>query len=108
ALALAGVAAAVAVALGWIYLPHLAGPRIRSLAVLPLANLSRDPQQEYFADGMTDELITSLGRIAALKVISRGSVMGYRDSRKSARQIGRELGVDGLLEGTVQRYGNQV
>ena len=108
ALALAGVAAAVAVALGWIYLPRLAGPRIRSLAVLPLANLSRDPQQEYFADGMTDELITSLGRIAALKVISRGSVMGYRDSRKSARQIGRELGVDGLLEGTVQRYGNQV
>ncbi|HTO77047.1 MAG TPA: protein kinase [Thermoanaerobaculia bacterium] len=81
---------------------------IRSLAVLPLENFSRDPEQEYFADGMTEELITDLAQISSLRVISRTSVMGYKDTKKPLPQIGRELGVDGILEGSVQRAGNQV
>jgi TolB-like protein/DNA-binding winged helix-turn-helix (wHTH) protein/Tfp pilus assembly protein PilF len=83
-------------------------PRIESLAVLPLANLSRDPEQEYFADGMTDALITELAKISALKVISRTSVMRYKKTDKTAPQIAAELNVDGLLEGTVEREGDQV
>jgi TolB-like protein/Tfp pilus assembly protein PilF len=81
---------------------------IRSLAVLPLENFSRDPEQEYFADGMTEELITNLAQISSLRVISRTSVMGYKDTKKPLPQIGRELGVDGVLEGSVQRAGNRV
>ena len=81
---------------------------IRSLAVVPLANLSGDPNQVFFADGMTEELITRLSQVAALKVIARTSVMKYRDTNKRARDIARELGVDGLIEGTVQRAGDQV
>ena len=83
-------------------------PPIKSLAVLPLKNLSGDPEQEYFADGMTDELITELSRIASLKVISRTSVMQYKGERKSLPQIGRELNVDAVMEGSVLRAGNQV
>ncbi len=82
--------------------------RIRSLAVLPLQNFSRDPEQEYFADGMTEELITDLAQIGSLRVISRTSVMGYKATTKPLRQIGRELGVDGIIEGSVQRAGNRV
>ncbi|HEY6930826.1 MAG TPA: protein kinase [Thermoanaerobaculia bacterium] len=82
--------------------------RIQSLAVLPLANFSRDPEQEYFADGMTEELITNLSQIRSLRVISRTSVMGYKDSKKSLPEIGRELKVDGVLEGSVERAGNRV
>jgi len=81
---------------------------IQSLAVLPLENFSRDSEQEYFADGMTEELITDLAQISSLRVISRTSVMGYKDTKKSVPQIGRELGVDGILEGSVQRAGNRV
>jgi TolB-like protein/Tfp pilus assembly protein PilF len=83
-------------------------PKIESIAVLPLTNLSGDPQQEYFADGMTEELITSLAKIRKLRVTSRTSVMPYRDSRKSVRKIGEELNVDALLEGSVQRSGDRV
>ena len=83
-------------------------PSIRSLAVLPLANLSNDPNQEYFADGMTDALITDLAQIASLKVISRTSVMRYKKSTKPLPQIARELNVDGVIEGTVQRSGDRV
>src|SRR5215469_5265480 len=83
-------------------------PKIESIAVLPLRNLSGDPQQEYFADGMTEELITSLAKIRTLRVTSRTSVMPYRDSRKSLREIGKELNVDALLEGSVQRSGDRV
>jgi TolB-like protein/DNA-binding winged helix-turn-helix (wHTH) protein/Tfp pilus assembly protein PilF len=83
-------------------------PRIESLAVLPLVNVSRDPDQEFFADGMTDALITELAKISALKVISRTSVMHYKKTDKTAPQIAAELNVDGLLEGTVEREGNQV
>ena len=83
-------------------------PAIRSLAVLPLESLSSDPSQEYFADGMTDELITDLGQISALRVISRTSVMQYKGVRKPLPQIARELNVDAVVEGTVLRSGDQV
>jgi TolB-like protein/DNA-binding winged helix-turn-helix (wHTH) protein len=83
-------------------------PRIESIAVLPLENLSADPQQEYFADGMTEELITTLGQISALRVISRTSVMRYKRTRKPLPEIARELHVDAIVEGTVQRSGNRV
>jgi len=83
-------------------------PVIRSLAVLPLESLSNDPSQEFFADGMTDELISQLGQISALRVISRTSVMGYKHARKPLPQIARELNVDAVVEGTVLRSGDQV
>lgn len=82
--------------------------RIRSLAVVPLENLSRDPDQEYFADGMTDELITDLAKIHSLRVISRNSVMQYKGKHKPVPQIGRELNVDAVIEGTVVHAGDRV
>src|SRR5499426_225514 len=81
---------------------------IRSLAVLPLDNLSGDASQDYFADGMTDELITDLAQIRALRVISRTSVMPYKRARKPLSQIARELNVDAVVEGTVLRSGGQI
>jgi TolB-like protein/DNA-binding winged helix-turn-helix (wHTH) protein/Flp pilus assembly protein TadD len=81
---------------------------IRSLAVLPLENLSGDDSQNYFADGMTDELITDLAQISALRVISRTSAMVYKGARKPLPQIARELNVDAVIEGTVLRSGDQV
>ena len=81
---------------------------IHSLAVLPLSNLSRDPDQEYFADGMTDALITDLAKIRSLRIVSRTSVMQYKTTHKTVGQIARELGVDGIVEGTVLRSGNRV
>jgi len=81
---------------------------IRSLAVLPLESLSSDASQDYFADGMTDELITDLGQISALRVISRTSVMAYKHTRKPLPQIARELNVDAVVEGTVLHSGDQV
>jgi TolB-like protein/DNA-binding winged helix-turn-helix (wHTH) protein/Flp pilus assembly protein TadD len=83
-------------------------PAIRSLAVLPLESLSSDSSQDYFADGMTDELISDLGQISALRVISRTSVMTYKHARKPLPQIARELNVDAVVEGTVLRSGDQV
>jgi TolB-like protein/DNA-binding winged helix-turn-helix (wHTH) protein/Tfp pilus assembly protein PilF len=86
-----------------------AQPRIRSIAVLPLMNLSGDSDQETFADGMTEELIGELSRIGSLKVISRTSVMQYKgEKKKSLPQIGRELNVDAVVEGSVLRSGNRV
>jgi TolB-like protein/DNA-binding winged helix-turn-helix (wHTH) protein/Flp pilus assembly protein TadD len=82
--------------------------QIRSLAVLPLDNLSGDESQNYFADGMTDELITDLAQIGALRVVSRTSVMQYKNSRKPLPQIARELNVDAVVEGSVLRAGQQV
>lgn len=81
---------------------------IRSLAVLPLVNLSRDPEQEYFADGMTDQLITELARAGSLRVISRTSVQCYKRTRKSLPEIARRLDVDALVEGTILRSGQRV
>jgi TolB-like protein/DNA-binding winged helix-turn-helix (wHTH) protein/Flp pilus assembly protein TadD len=83
-------------------------PVIRSLAVLPLESLSNDASQDYFADGMTDELISDLGQISELRVISRTSVMAYKHARKPLPQIARELNVDAVVEGTVLRSGDQV
>jgi TolB-like protein/predicted Ser/Thr protein kinase len=116
AVALVGVAVIAAVVLG-LDLFGLRGrlvslftgqSRIRSLAVLPLANLSGDPAQEYFADGMTEQLITNLGKIGALRVISRTSVMQYKDTKKTVPTIARELNVDAVVEGAVLRSGNRV
>jgi TolB-like protein/DNA-binding winged helix-turn-helix (wHTH) protein len=84
------------------------GPPIRSLAVLPLQNLSGDPSQEYFSDGMTEELITVLSRISGLRVISRTSVMRYKKTDKSLPDIARELNVDAIVEGSVLRSGDRV
>jgi len=96
----------------WAVRQHFYGkstvPPMRSIAVLPLQNLSGDAAQEYFADGMTDELITEMSRIQALKVISRTSVMEYKGTKKHLPQIAHELGVDGIVEGSVVREGDQV
>jgi TolB-like protein/DNA-binding winged helix-turn-helix (wHTH) protein/Flp pilus assembly protein TadD len=93
----------------WLFRPHGRPPTgIHSLAVLPLDNLSGDASQNYFADGMTDELITDLAQISALRVISRTSVMVYKGARKPLPQIARELNVDAVVEGTVLRSGDQV
>jgi len=83
-------------------------PRVRSLAVLPLENLSHDPEQEYFAEGMTEALITTLAKIGELRVVSRTSIMVYKGVHKPLREIARELGVDAILEGTVLRAGDRV
>ena len=84
------------------------GPNIRSLAVLPLQNLSGDSGQEYFVDGMTDELITDLAQIHSLRVISRTSVMQFKQTQKSLPEIAAALDVDAVVEGSVQRTGNNV
>ena len=86
----------------------VAPPGIESIAVLPLENLSRDPDQEYFADGLTDDLITDLGKMITLRVISRTSVMQYKRTKKPLPEIARELNVDAAVEGTVQRSGSRV
>src|SRR5205823_3941048 len=109
--AIAGVALALAsiVSVVWALQSRASqSASIRSLAVLPLENLSGNDSQEYFADGMTDELIATLGQISALRVISRTSVMPYKRARKPLSQIARELNVDAVIEGTVRRSGGQV
>ncbi len=83
-------------------------PRIQSLAVLPLVNLSSDVSQDYFTDGMTEELTTDLGEISALRVISRTSAMQYKGTKKSLPEIARELNVDAVVEGTVARSGSHL
>ena len=87
--------------------PPAAEP-IHSLAVLPLDNLSGDPAQDYFADGMTDELTTMLAKDSTFRVISRTSVMQYKGARRPLPQIARELGVDGILEGSIARSADKV
>jgi serine/threonine protein kinase len=88
--------------------PELEGGSIRSIAVLPLENLSGNPEQEYFADGLTEALTTSLAKISALRVVSRTSAMQYKGVRKALCEIARDLGVAGIVEGTVLRSGDQV
>ena len=88
--------------------PAPAAAEIKSLAVLPLQNLSQDPAQESFADGMTDELISRLSKISALRVISRTSAMRYKGSKKSLPEIARDLQVDAVVEGSVVREGDRV
>ncbi|MGA7156184.1 MAG: winged helix-turn-helix domain-containing protein [Acidobacteriaceae bacterium] len=83
-------------------------PAIRSIAVLPLSNLSGDPSQDYFAAGMTDELITELAHIPNLRVVSRTSVMLERNANKPLTEIARELGVDAIVEGSIVRSGDRI
>jgi TolB-like protein/DNA-binding winged helix-turn-helix (wHTH) protein len=102
---------AFAIILGARYLQHrqlAATSKITSLAVLPLDNLSGDPAQNYFADGMTDELTTMLAKNSTLRIVSRTSVMQYKGAHRPLRDIARELGVDGVLEGSVERSGDKV
>jgi len=87
--------------------PHTARS-IRSIAVLPLTNISGDPSQGYFADGMTEELITEMGQISSLRVISRTSTMTYKGTKKTLPKIAHELNVEGVIEGSVERDGNRV
>jgi TolB-like protein/DNA-binding winged helix-turn-helix (wHTH) protein/Flp pilus assembly protein TadD len=104
-----GLALLLAAAVSWSLYPRSrSSPAIRSLAVLPLENLSGDPAQDYFAEGMTDELITRLAQISALRVISRTSVMTYKSVRKSLPEMARELNVDAVVEGSVLLSGERV
>jgi TolB-like protein/DNA-binding winged helix-turn-helix (wHTH) protein/Flp pilus assembly protein TadD len=101
--------AALLGSLGWkIVRDRRVSLHIRSLAVLPLANLSGDPEQEYFSDGLTEALTNDLGKFSALRVISRTSVMHYKGSKKTVPEIARDLNVDAVIEGTVLRSGNHV
>jgi len=83
-------------------------PRIHAIAVLPLENVSGEPSQEYFADGMTEELVTELGKVGALRVISHTSVNQFKGTKKPLQEIARELQVDAIVEGTVAREANRV
>ena len=112
---LGGFAALILLAIAWKYSafsgkvnPSVNALPIRSIAVLPLVNLSADPNEEFFADGMTDDLITELARIHALRVISRTSVMQYKGTRKTLPEIARELNVDALVEGTISQRSGQI
>ncbi|MGC2194429.1 MAG: winged helix-turn-helix domain-containing protein [Terriglobales bacterium] len=108
-LLIAGFTANVGGVRGWITdRMHPRNPRISSLAVIPLENLSQDRDQEYFADGMTDELITNLAKMGSARVTSRASIMRYKGTKKNIQEIGRELNVDAIVEGTVTRSGNRV
>jgi TolB-like protein/DNA-binding winged helix-turn-helix (wHTH) protein len=110
-LVLAAVAAAFALDFAGVrshFLVKASAPAVHSLAVLPLVNLSNDPSQEYFADGVTDALITDLAQISSLRVISRTSIMHYKNTQQTLPEIARELNVDEIVEGTVQRSGDRV
>ena len=109
-LGLAAAGLVLAIALGvfvWQRQPPPSGP-IESIAVLPLENLSGDPEQDYFADGMTEQLTADLSRLGKLRVISRTSVMQYKNARKPLADIARELKVDGVVEGSIVRVGDKV
>ena len=86
--------------------PALALPDKPSIAVLPFANMSGDPEQEYFADGMVEEIITALSRIRWLFVIARNSSFAYKGQAIDVKQVGRELGVRYVLEGSVRKAGS--
>jgi TolB-like protein/DNA-binding winged helix-turn-helix (wHTH) protein len=92
----------------WLSVRFQKAPQISAIAVIPLENLSGDPEQEYFADGITDALITDLAKIGDLRVTSRTSVIRYKRTKKTISDIGRELNVDAIVEGTVTRSGNRV
>ncbi len=100
-LLIAGVAA-------WKFWPRAGSRQIHSLAVLPLRNVSRNPDQQYFSDGMTDALTTGLAQVSALSVIARTSAMRYQGTQKTTPEIARELHVDAVVDGSVQRSGDHV
>jgi TolB-like protein/DNA-binding winged helix-turn-helix (wHTH) protein/Flp pilus assembly protein TadD len=104
-----GLALVVASAISWVFYHDIySSPAIRSLAVLPLENLSGDSSQDYFADGMTDALITRLAQISTLRVISRTSVMTYKNVHRPLAEIARDLNVDAVVEGSVSRAGERI
>jgi TolB-like protein/DNA-binding winged helix-turn-helix (wHTH) protein/tetratricopeptide (TPR) repeat protein len=104
-----GLALAVASAISWAFYHEIySSPAIRSLAVLPLENVSGDGSQDYFADGMTDALITRLAQISTLRVISRTSVMTYKNVHRPLAEIARDLNVDAVVEGSVSRAGERI
>ena len=107
---LAGLMVIIAVTIGYLLInkSRESVKAIDSLAVLPLENMSGDPDQEYFSDGMTEALITELSRIKALKVISRTSVMRFKKSQKPLPEIARQLGVAAVVEGSVLKAGDKV
>ena len=110
-LAAAVIAVFLGLNVGWLHQPLFRQPSaqsIRSLAVLPFENLSHDPQQEYFAEGMSDALTTEIAQIGELRVISRTSAMQYKDAKKPLPQIARELNVDAIMEGSILRSGSKV
>jgi TolB-like protein/Flp pilus assembly protein TadD len=103
------IGAIISAAAGFLLLPRASAHKIdKSIAVLPFQNLSDEKENAYFADGMQDDILTNLSKIGDLKVISRTSVMSYRDGTRNAREIGKALGVATLLEGSVRRIGNRV
>ncbi len=105
------ILSAASIAATWFLSRHRTAspvPRFQSIAVLPLENLSGDPDQEYFAEGMTEALTTELAQISVLKVISHTSVVQYKGTKKSLPQIAQELSVDAVVEGAVQRSGDKV
>src|SRR5262245_6397430 len=104
----AGMAFAIAVGIGGVRQRAAVSPRIAALAVLPLEQLSTDPDQQYFADGLTDALITDLAKMGSTRITSRTSVMQYRGTKKTIKEIGRELNVDAVIEGTVTYAGSRV
>ncbi len=114
-LAVAGAATLVVVVSAVLILPRMAEPRgkgpapdtIRSIAVLPLVNLSSDQSEQYFSDGMTAELITDLAKVSRLQVTSHTSVKRYKETKRPVPEIARELGVDAVIEGTVMRSGTR-
>ena len=107
------IAAAIMLALGYLTLERvnrfkLGAPGTASIAVLPLANESGDASQQYFSDGISEDLITALSQFSGLKVIGRTSAFQFRDSKEDSRSIGAKLGVAHLLEGSVRRSGGMV
>jgi TolB-like protein/DNA-binding winged helix-turn-helix (wHTH) protein/Tfp pilus assembly protein PilF len=104
-----GIAVGISIGTGrWTVRHPGVAPRISALAVIPLENLSGNPEQQYFADGLTDALITDLAKAGTVRVVSRTSVTQYLGTKKTIREIGRELNVDAVVEGTVQHAGNRV
>jgi TolB-like protein/DNA-binding winged helix-turn-helix (wHTH) protein len=113
AIVIAACVVGAAVLISFLFLRHRIvradqASQIHSIAVIPLANLSGDPAQDYFADGMTDELITALAKNRTLRVVSRTSVMQYKGINRPVSDLARELGVDGILEGSIERTPNRV
>ncbi|MGH7936380.1 MAG: hypothetical protein ACREF8_05175, partial [Chthoniobacterales bacterium] len=106
---LLGLSFVIAIVAAFFILPRVAATKVeKSIAVLPFENYSDDKSNTYFADGIQDDILTALSRISDLKVISRTSVMGYRNSSKNVREIGKALGAGAVLEGSVRREGNRV
>ncbi|HEV3409353.1 MAG TPA: hypothetical protein VG095_03605, partial [Chthoniobacterales bacterium] len=106
---LIGAGVLISAAAGWFLIPRASARKLdKSIAVLPFDNLSTDPGNAFFADGLHDDILTNLAKIEDLKVISRTSVMPYRGKPTSVRDIGRELGVGAVLEGSVRKEGNRI